>query len=510
MNMKYILSLIIMIASILPTKAKENGEHVLKSLWTSYYKAESEDRPQDQLSILESIRREAGEKKIAWDFYDAGQKYIEVKSQIDWKTREESLALVEKEREESGIAIIGFKITDNKIAFIEKHKEELASTHNPAFYRRDILITGYPFGDALAKLLPSDLDYAYWTMGRNRLDRYPFNALHELRQAYDTGMKEREPKLKDIISRHKGTAVALLAEDMLLNLRYDSLDKESAEDEEAFKLLRNDCSKLTSRAMRFTGKEKIIADCILYAKNLQLSLNRKNAVGEIHDGVLTVSFTNQNSARVRIYNEGSKKLVWHRTVLNLKNSFYVTDSVNITLPDLDDGEYTVKVDDEKYGFTYSKHMLSVAKRSSPDAHRIYVADALSGRPVERCTLTLFDYNDKQLYKLEDFALDGFTALPKDFVDKWEKAYLKASLTDSNGRHRSSNRVSIQMIYGTSRNDNEERITLITDRSAFNPGETMHFKAVLFKNGNHLECGGKGVNLKAVLYDAERKVMNSLQ
>lgn len=507
-NMKYILCLIIMMTTILPTSAKDDGGHILKSLWTSYYKAEREDRPQDQLRILESIRKEAGEKKLAWDLYDAGQKYVEVKAQINWKTREESLALVEKEREESGIAIIGFKITDDKIAFIEKHKEELAATHNPEFYCRDVRITGYPFGDALAKLLPSDLDYAYWTMGRNRLDRYPFNALHELRQAYDTGMKEREPKIKDIISRHKGTAVALLAEDMLLNLRYDSLDKESAEDEEAFKLLRNDCSKLTSRAMRFTGEEKIIADCILYAKNLQLSLNRKNAVGEIHDGVLTVSFTNQNSARVRIYQEGSKKLVWHRTVLNLKNSFYVTDSVNITLPDLDDGEYRVKIDKEKYGFTYSKHMLSVAKRSSPDAHRIYVADALSGRPVERCTLTLFDYNDKQLYKLEDFALDGFTALPKDFVDKWEKAYLKASLTDSNGRHRSSNRISIQMIYGTSRNENEERITLITDRSAFNPGETMHFKAVLFKNGNHLECGGKGVDLKAVLYDAERKVIGS--
>ena len=507
-NMKYILSLIIMIASILPTKAKENGEHVLKSLWTSYYKAESEDRPQDQLSILESIRREAGEKKLAWDFYDAGQKYIEVKSQIDWKTREESLTLVKKEREESGIAIIGFQITDNKIAFIDKHKEELASTHNPAFYRRDILITGYPFGDALAKLLPSDLDYAYWAMGRNRLDTYPFNALFELREAYDTDVKERESKLKEIVLKHKGTAVALLAEDMLLDLRYDSLNKESAEDEEAFKLLRNDCSKLTSRAMRFTGKEKIIADCILHAKNLQLSLNRKNAVGEIHDGVLTVSFTNQNSARVRIYQEGSKKLVWHRTVLNLKNSFYVTDSVNITLPDLDDGEYRVKIDKEKYGFTYSKHMLSVAKRSSPDAHRIYVADALSGRPVERCTLTLFDYNDKQLYKLEDFALDGFTALPKDFVDKWEKTYLKASLTDSNGRHRSSNRISIQMIYGTSRNENEERITLITDRSAFNPGETMHFKAVLFKNGKELKAAGEGVKLKAVLYDADRKVIGS--
>ena len=507
-NMKKLIFLLIAITSVFQANAKNEEEHILKSLWASYYKAEREDRPQDQLNILESIRKEAVEKKLAWDLYDAGQKYVDVRSQIDWKTREESLAMVEKERKESGIAIIGFKITDDKIAFIDKHREELASTHTPAFYRRDVRITGYSFGDVLVKLLPSDLDYAYWAVGRNRLDRYPFNALHELREAYDTDMKKWEPKLKDIVSRHKGTAVALLAEDMLLNLRYNSLDKDSTEDEEAFKLLRNDCSELVRRSREFSGEEKIIADCIHYAKSFLLSLNRKQAFGEIKDGVLTVSFTNQKSARVRVYREGSSRLVWDRTVLNLRNSFYVTDSVNITLPDLDDGEYRVKIDKDKYGFTYSKHMLSVAKRITPDSHRIYVADARSGQPVERCDLSMYDFNDRQLYKLEDFALEGFTELPEDVVRLWDDGYLRISLTDSNGHLRSSMMIRKGGTLHDSRTEEEDRVTLITDRSAFNPGETMHFKAVLFKNWKELKAVGEGVKLRAVLYDAERKVIGS--
>ena len=56
--------------------AQDKAGHVLTRLWADYEKAEDNDRPKDQARILEQIKKEATEKHLAWDFYDACTDYL--------------------------------------------------------------------------------------------------------------------------------------------------------------------------------------------------------------------------------------------------------------------------------------------------------------------------------------------------------------------------------------------------------------------------------------------------
>ena len=62
--------------------------HRLVSLWSDYSAAERADRPEKQLEILTKIKREASAKHYAWDFYDAGEKYVRVGTSRNWKLRD--------------------------------------------------------------------------------------------------------------------------------------------------------------------------------------------------------------------------------------------------------------------------------------------------------------------------------------------------------------------------------------------------------------------------------------
>ncbi len=68
-------------------QTKDSQGHVLVSLWKTYYKAEKADKPQDQVAALEEIKKEASAKHLAWDFYDAATRYVDVRSSINWKDR---------------------------------------------------------------------------------------------------------------------------------------------------------------------------------------------------------------------------------------------------------------------------------------------------------------------------------------------------------------------------------------------------------------------------------------
>ena len=65
--------------------AKDDQGHTLTSMWKSFYTAMNQDKPQDQQKILENIKKEALSKKLAWDYYDACQQYVHVRSRANWK-----------------------------------------------------------------------------------------------------------------------------------------------------------------------------------------------------------------------------------------------------------------------------------------------------------------------------------------------------------------------------------------------------------------------------------------
>ena len=113
----------------------------------------------------------------------------------------------------------------------------------------------------------------------------------------------------------------------------------------------------------------------------------------------------------------------------------------------------------------------------------------------------------------DLALNGFTYLPKEITDKFEgdthPFSLEFSLTE-NGVKRLSRELSVNTSLASYSTSSSESlcVRILTDCGAYNPGDTLHFKAILY-TGNYqtafrtLEAGKK---FKAVLKDARNKTI----
>ena len=91
-----------------PVMSHENQETSLASLWSRYQEAAKKDLPEDQLALLEEIIEIAGEKKLAWDYYDALRKQQEVTVRKDWKMRDKAQKKFSRQVKELDVPIISF------------------------------------------------------------------------------------------------------------------------------------------------------------------------------------------------------------------------------------------------------------------------------------------------------------------------------------------------------------------------------------------------------------------
>ena len=92
------LTLALILTSLMSfSQTKDSDGHTLVSLWKTYYKAEKADKPQDQAQALEAIKQEAAARHLAWDWYDAATRYVDVKSSVNWKDRSKLQSALEAE-----------------------------------------------------------------------------------------------------------------------------------------------------------------------------------------------------------------------------------------------------------------------------------------------------------------------------------------------------------------------------------------------------------------------------
>lgn len=63
--------------------APDNSQ--VKKLWKDFEAAHKADRPQKQLDILQEIKRIASKERLPWDFYRAGEEFVNVSSSRNWK-----------------------------------------------------------------------------------------------------------------------------------------------------------------------------------------------------------------------------------------------------------------------------------------------------------------------------------------------------------------------------------------------------------------------------------------
>ena len=161
------ITLVLILSSLMSfSQTKDSDGHTLVSLWKPYYKAVDADKPQDQAKALETIKQEAVSKHLAWDFYDAASRYVQVKSSINWKDREKLNAAFESEIDALAEPIVVFyhrhySMGSQAAAFVSKHREALLASHNPEFYSRDRNVSGTTFSAALLPLIKNDEDQTH-------------------------------------------------------------------------------------------------------------------------------------------------------------------------------------------------------------------------------------------------------------------------------------------------------------------------------------------------------------
>lgn len=516
---------------------------VLTGLWKDYDAAVKADRPKEMLAVLDTIISKAKAGRLHYDFYHAACQRMTVAARRDWKQRDEFNAWLDKEVGEYDEPIVTFRHRLSKESaasmtdYVLVSKARLQAARNGAFYDDglDELWTG---------LVGDDYEYALWILGVMRRSEkamslleeyvggsYPKSAYLEFRRIVgrsysykDEGRAEKAEAMRSFARKYDGRAVSLYAKAVLLKDRFDSLSRvrpsSSADLERSYKSLYADCLEVEKERLSYTkGIDKKIAGKMDDFKSLSQVLDKKEIDISFEKGVVVLKLRNLDKVKVEFVRDAkSARPLIRKTITNPDNRFYLQDTVEVGLPVCDDGKYLFKVRNGKVAAKaeWTRQTLSIAHRADSEALRFFVADYMTGEPLEKVDLELVR-SENTVAVVRDVALgkDGFTPLPEEIVSALKKgavSYLVASYRDKDGfLHKTAD----HYIYGdagsTSFVEKDASGTyceVFTDKSAYNPGETVGFKAVLYRGdiSRSLQTFGSGAGVKAELVNPEGKTL----
>ncbi|MCR5352252.1 MAG: hypothetical protein K6E35_07160 [Bacteroidales bacterium] len=528
------------------TAAAQNEKgHILTRLWADYEKTKDKDRPQEQVRLLELIKLEAANRHLAWDYYDACLQYMNVRESINWKDRDAVRKQTHEEMERFGepVVLFHYRLQEEGayenyhayaqrlpglLAYVLEHRAQLERSHNAQFYDDCHTLRRLDYYEALLPLIRNDYDFALWSLlagGSGQAwvrqvaaafppQGYPFQAflaysiLREDDSADDAAYEK-------YAADHAGQAVALLARDWLLQRRFDDLNRKSASSQEDYLLLARDCEALQADRKTFSGTEKDIADHCTRADQVLEYLNDQRIRASIDKGTVTLHLRNLPQARVSVVKRSGddKKPVFERLVANTQRSFYVEDKLTFDLPAIDDGSYILRCEEGEtvYEGHYEKYTLSLALKRDYDGYGVYVANYVTGEPVSCCDVLLMR-DGKQVDEVTDLPIDGFTYLPERFTSRIESDrrhdYSVRATLNKDGRKRSSRQEGFYFRPRETASTNIARhhASILTDRNAFNPGETVRFKVLLYEGTFEYATRPEGIRLHATLTDPSDKVI----
>lgn len=510
-------------------KVKTMGE-----LWTAYEDAIGNDRIQKASDILEDIKEMALKQRRTWDFYDAWRKYVDCCSRRDWKRREELSAQMDAEVRAYGEPVLDFLLDirdmepEEMMEKIEAGASELRLRKNTDVYEG----YGTVYGDVIVPTVRNDHEFVLWTLYasyvyRGKYSEMSYRMLHdELGDVYpQAGLAEyhylttrRDEEglydgLKNLAERHEGKALALLACQNMERIELESAaDKEDSEYFEDFRDRLQDYIRL--RNSYRTGVEKLIADKCEGFDMLVRHLDEESLSAKIADGKAELHLRNIDRLKIRILEDGEKIL---ETVLdNPVRSYYAKDTLKFDMQDLDDGNYVMEFlsGSRKLGERqYQKYTLSMAGRQDAEGFAIYVADYKTGRPVECVDLEIVR-SGRVVRTVKDFKLAGFTGLPESlsaFMNDSGKCYIRCVAEDESGRIMKSKST---LLRGSDAYD-EGRVSSVSaevmfERCAYNPGETVRFKAVMYEipAEGTMRTVGEGTEVTAELRGPKNTVVRS--
>ena len=531
---------------------------VLTDLWKEYSIAQKADRPEEMLSVLDKIISKAKSERLHYDFYKAASQKVEVTSSRDWKQRKKYGEWLDNEVDEYAEPIVMFHHYLSKVTpafltdYVIVNKARLQTARNSAFY-----------GDGLDELwtgmVKDDYEYSLWVLAIIRRsekamtlldeyvgDAYPKAAYLEYRRMADKdykyndkGRAEKMAAARSFEEKYAGRAISLYGKALVLRGQFDSLSRVSEAStalrqaqgpvastvsateavEVSYKSLYRDCRQAEKERLSYSkGIDKEIAGRINDFKQLIETLDKKEIGISFENGVAVLTLRNLAKVNVDFVQDlkDAKPLI-RKSLTNPKKSFYVQDTIKLELPKCDDGSYIFTAKNGKLSSNaeWTKNTLSVAVRTDSEKQCFLVADYMTGEPVEKIDLELIR-SGKTITSVKDVLLcnDGFTPLPEALTDSLKNgvtSYLVASFRGKDGFLRKTHE---HYIYGglSASSDqwdsSESYCEIFTDKSAYNPGEKIEFKAVLYKGdlSRSLHTFDSGITVKAELVNPEGKVV----
>lgn len=544
-----LMTMVCFLASEVFAGAAEAGgnRREMDKLWNEYSRAQNSDLPESGLKILEKIRDKARSGRLSYDFYKAEKEYSRVSSSINWKLREQNDKQMREDILSYGEPILfyleGIDLNRNDaedcIAFLEKWEKKLRKGTNSDVWN------AYQFGDqwkTVSRHIDSDWRYVLLSMaqrnpegdGSDKLmsliekeypEGYPVTAIYELYRL----KAEKSDDYGAFISKYEGKAVSTLAKCKAINLKFSELEEKNAGSAE-YVGLKTECRKLILEKKGFKGEEKYILEYDSTPEDIVKKLEEKTFSATVMFSEIEVQVRNIRNIQVSVYAgeglserkvEKSKAVpVFSCTLTNDRNSFYATDTLKAYLPELADGEYFVifQSDKIKRSTTVTRHSIALSSHRTADGWLLYAADRKSGKPVEKAQLTVSTWSDRTLLqKSVDFK--GATLLDSEIQKALKgvggRCQIQCSYVDADGMERSSDKLSLYTAYGDfpeEESENQWQANVLSDRSAYRPGETIQFKSIVyrdFRNGK-MSTAPKGTTVFAKLLDAERNEVNSME
>lgn len=536
---------------------KPDGQgHLLTSLWNEYSAAVKADKPKEASAVLDKIISKAKAERLHYDFFDASTQKVNVEISMNWKVRDEYKEWLDKEIADYAEPIVTFKHTfDRRSAasltdFVLVNKARLQAGRNPRFYSG-------AFNDLWTEMFKDDYEYTLWTLVQEGNSQkalpllqdylggaYPKAAYLEYRQIADKrfsytdkGKAERMAACREFISKYDGKAISLYAKALLLRGQFDSLSRKndrvesdpeqgksaSGSLEQSYKALFEACKSAEKERRSYkNGVEERIAGNVDDFKQLMESLERKEVRASFSGNEMILTFRNLDKVSVEVSLDAKDaKPLLKKTVVNPQKSFFVLDTVRIEIPKCDDGDYVIKMKNGKVSETaqWTPKTLSIAVRDDSEGKRFYVADYLTGKPLEKVDLELFR-SGSSVAKVADITLskDGFTPLPEAVANAIKQDAgneLVASCRDSEGfLHKSDS----HYIYGGGLAFRDQDAdpgafcAVFSDKSAYNPGEKVFFKAVLYRGGltGAMRVFDAGEKVMAELVNPDGKAVGGIE
>lgn len=319
-------------------------------------------------------------------------------------------------------------------------------------------------------------------------------------------LEKRESALESFAAKYEGKAISLYANEQMLLDRKQILDMGQrgidglqAPQSSDYKKLRKDCEDFIRLQKSFRGKEKAVADCLTSVRNLAEELDSRSVWLHTEGYEISVVFRNVDKATLELrHDDEDGELVHSAVISNDRKSYYLLDTVKYQLPPTPDGDYMLvcRYGKEMSSLSYPVFSLSIAGRTVKDSGcGIYIAWQDSGKPVEKADIEILS-KGKVVKTVKDYDFEGFTPV-QEILDETAAEHegaleIRCSTVDGAGLYRRSPELFLSgsaFITPASKDSDSqvpERKTdagIYKDRGAFNPGDSVQFKVVLYSHSD---------------------------